>query len=114
MPLTRYLSGKAVAEKNHEGIYFKVIMSTKVFVLICLLVCSIITLTIEGKILITVNQAPDFNLQRRRSSVGANRCTDDPAPLKKRQKKNTLMTEIVSLIYSKSITSRAKREFLNR
>lgn len=88
MPLTRYLSGKAVAEKNHEGIYFKVIMSTKVFVLICLLVCSIITLTIEGKILITVNQAPDFNLQRRRSSVGANRCTDDPAPLKKRQKKN--------------------------
>ena len=86
MPLTRYLSGKAVAEKNHEGIH-KVIMSTKVFVFICLLVCSIITLTIEDKILITVNQAPDFNLQRRRSSVGTNRCTNDPAPLKKRQKK---------------------------
>lgn len=29
MSLTRYLSGKAVAEKNHEGIHFKVIMSTK-------------------------------------------------------------------------------------
>ena len=36
MPLTRYLSGKAVAEKNHEGIYFKVIMSTKGSVFICL------------------------------------------------------------------------------
>ena len=32
----------------------------------------------------------------------------------RQKKKNTLMTEIVSLIYSKSITSRAKREFLNR
>jgi len=89
MPLTRYFSGKAVAEKNHEGIHFKAIMSTKVSVFICLLVCSIITLTIEGKILITVNKAPDFNLQRRRS-VGTSLYTDDPAPLKKQQqqKKN--------------------------
>ena len=29
-------------------------------------------------------------------------------------KKNSLMAELMSLIYSKSITSRAKREFLNR
>ena len=40
-----------------------------------------------------MNQAPDFNLQRRRSSVGANRCTDDPAPLKKRQKKKNCSGE---------------------
>ena len=33
---------------------------------------------------------------------------------KKKEKKTALMAEIVSLFYSKSITSRAKREFLNR